>query len=281
PDPGYTSTDNGDGTYRVPLLNADVPDVSVERLPASESRDGRDAYYMVSTTMHVSPGAPIMKSYDLVNWEIVNYVFNRLDISDSFSLRNGKNSYGQGQWATSIRYHDGKWYVTFNTNNLGGSYLYITDDVEDGAWERIPLGKAYHDPSLFFDTDGTPYIFYGSGSTSAVKLSADFRTVIEEYPEILRPADYPDAPTGGLFEGAQVSYIDGQYYITIITWPPGEGRQVVLFRSDELLGRYATTDGSNPYEARGVLDSNGFAQGNLVPVEGEDGQLNWWGMFFR
>src|SRR5699024_5795029 len=125
PDPGYTSTDNGDGTYRVPLLNADVPDVSVERLPASESRDGRDAYYMVSTTMHLSPGAPIMKSYDLVNWEIVNYVFNRLDISDSFSLRNGKNSYGQGQWATSIRYHDGKWYVTFNTNNLGGSYLYI------------------------------------------------------------------------------------------------------------------------------------------------------------
>ncbi len=281
PRPSWTSTDNTDGTYRVPLLNADVPDVSVQRLPAAENPEGRDIYYMVSTTMHLSPGAPIMKSYDLVNWEIVNYVFNRADISDSFSLRNGQSSYGQGQWATSIRYHEGKWYVTFNTNNLGGSYLYVTEDIDDGAWERISLGRAYHDPSLFFDVDGTPYIFYGSGSTSAVKLSDDFTTVLEEYPQILRPSDYPDAPTGGLFEGAQVSYIDGTYYIAIITWPPGQGRQVVLFRSDELLGRYATSDGSNPYEARGVLNSNGFAQGNLVPIEREDGQTEWWGMFFR
>ncbi len=162
PDSGYTSTDKGDGTYTVPLINADVPDVSVERIPASENDEGRDIYYMISTTMHLSPGAPIMKSYDLVNWEIVNYVFDRADISDSFSLRNGQTSYGQGQWASSIRHHDGKWYVAFNTNNLGGSYLYVTDDIDEGAWERIPLGRASHDPSLFFDVAGTPYIFYGS-----------------------------------------------------------------------------------------------------------------------
>lgn len=280
PDSSYTSTDNGDGTYRVPLLNSDVPDVSVERLPADQNAEGRDIYYMISTTMHLSPGAPIMKSYDLVNWEIVNYVFDRADISDSFSLRNGETSYGQGQWASSLRYHDGKWYVAFNTNNLGGSYLYVTEDIDEGAWERIPLGRAYHDPSLFFDVDGTPYIFYGSGSTSAVKLSADFSQVLGEYPQIIRPGDYPGAPVGGLFEGAQVTFIDGHYYIVIITWPPGQGRQVVLFRSDELLGRYATEDGSNPYEARGVLNSNGFAQGSLVPIE-QDGELTYWGMFFR
>ena len=147
PDSGYTSTDKGDGTYSVPLFNADVPDVSVERIPAAENDEGRDIYYMISTTMHLSPGAPIMKSYDLVNWEIVNYVFDRADISDSFSLRNGQSSYGQGQWASSIRYHDGKWYVAFNTNNLGGSYIYVTDDIDSGSWERIALGRAYHDPS--------------------------------------------------------------------------------------------------------------------------------------
>jgi beta-xylosidase len=282
PDSGYTSTDKGDGTYTVPLLNADVPDVSVERIPASENDEGRDIYYMISTTMHLSPGAPIMKSYDLVNWEIVNYVFDRADISDSFSLRNGQTSYGQGQWASSIRYHDGKWYVAFNTNNLGGSYLYVTDDIDEGAWERISLGRAYHDPSLFFDVDGTPYIFYGSGSTSAVKLSSDMKTVVAEYPQILRTSDYPGASfIGGLFEGAQVQYIDGQYYIVIITWPSGQGRQVALFRSDELLGRYSTADGSNPYEAKGVLNSNGFAQGSLVPISREGGATDWWGMFFR
>ncbi|HEY6738760.1 MAG TPA: family 43 glycosylhydrolase [Actinopolymorphaceae bacterium] len=282
PASGYTSTDKGDGTYTVPLMNADVPDVSVERIPASENDEGRDIYYMISTTMHLSPGAPIMKSYDLVNWDIVNYVFDRADISDSFSLRNGQSSYGQGQWASSIRYHDGKWYVAFNTNNLGGSYLYVTEDIDNGSWERIALGRAFHDPSLFFDVDGTPYIFYGSGSTSAVKLSSDMKTVVAEYPQILRTSDYPGASfIGGLFEGAQVQYIDGKYYIVIITWPSGQGRQVALFRSDELLGRYATADGSNPYEAKGVLNSNGFAQGSLVPIAGENGTTDWSGMFFR
>lgn len=282
PDSGYTSTDKGDGTYTVPLLNADVPDVSVERVPAAENDEGRDIYYMISTTMHLSPGAPIMKSYDLVNWDVVNYVFDRADISDSFSLRNGQTSYGQGQWASSIRYHAGKWYVAFNTNNLGGSYLYVTDDIDDGSWDRIALGRAYHDPSLFFDVDGTPYIFYGSGSTSAVKLSSDLKTVVAEYPQILRTSDYPGASfIGGLFEGAQVQYIDGKYYIVIITWPSGQGRQVALFRSDNLLGRYTSSDGTNSYEAKGVLNSNGFAQGSLVPIAGEDGATNWWGMFFR
>ena len=284
PDPAYTSTDRGDGTYSVPLLMADVPDVSVERVPAAENDEGRDVYYMISTTMHLSPGAPIMKSYDLVNWEIVSYVYDRLEIGDAFSLRNGQNSYGQGQWASSLRYHDGMYYVVFNTNNLGGSYLYRTDDIEDGTWERTALGRSFHDPSLFFDEQdgGTPYIFYGSGSVGAVRLSDDLTEVVAEYPNILRPSDYPDSPfLGGLFEGAQVQYIDGHYYVVMITWPPGQGRQVVLFRSPELLGRHATGDGSNPYAARGVLNSNGFAQGSLVPIARDGGETDWYGMFFR
>lgn len=281
---GYTSTDRGDGTYTVPILNSDVPDVSVERVPAAENDEGRDIYYMVSTTMHLSPGAPIMKSYDLVNWEIVNYVFDRAGIGDSFSLRNGQNSYGQGQWASSLRYHKGKFYVAFNTNNLGGSYIYSTDDIENGAWSRIAMGRAFHDPSLFFDdaNGGTPYIFYGSGTTSAVKLNDDLTQVVAEYPNILRTSDYPGASyIGGLFEGAQVSYIDGYYYIVIITWPSGQGRQVALFRSPDLLGRYQSADGSNSYVGKGVLNSNGFAQGSLVPISRDGGRTDWYGFFFR
>ncbi|SKB00348.1 Carbohydrate binding domain-containing protein [Agreia bicolorata] len=284
PPSSYTSTDKGDGSYSVPLFNADVPDVSVEMVPASENDEGRDLYYMISTTMHLSPGAPIMKSYDLVNWETVNYVFDRASIGDSFSLRNGQTSYGQGQWASSLRYHDGRFYVAFNTNNLGGSYIYSTDDIDSGSWSKVALGRSFHDPSLFFDENdgGNPYIFYGSGSTSAVKLNSDLTQVVAEYSNILRPADYPGSSfLGGLFEGAQVQYIDGYYYIVIITWPSGQGRQVALFRSEDLLGRYATADGSNPYEARGVLNSNGFAQGSLVPITRADGTTDWHGMFFR
>src|SRR5690606_7647812 len=64
----FTSTDGGDGTYAVPLLKSDVPDVSVTVVPAAESGEGRDVYYMLSTTMHLSPGAPILQSHRLVNW---------------------------------------------------------------------------------------------------------------------------------------------------------------------------------------------------------------------
>jgi beta-xylosidase len=278
----YTSTDNGDGTYSVPLLRSDVPDISVERVPAAENDEGRDIYYMISTTMHLSPGAPIMKSYDLVNWEIVNYVFNRASIGDAFSLRNGQQSYGQGQWASSLRYHDGTFYVVFNTNNLGGAYLYRTRDIENGSWERTPLGRSLHDPSLFFDVGGTPYIFYGSGGTSAVRLNSDLTAIEQTYPNIFTASDYAGQSfIGGLFEGAQFFYIDGYYYAVIITWPPGQGRQVVMFRSPQLLGRYASEGGVNTYEARGVLNSNGFAQGSLVPISRRDGKTDWYGMFFR
>ncbi|RIV41173.1 glycoside hydrolase family 43 protein [Micromonospora radicis] len=282
PRSSYTSTDRGDGSYTVPLLRSDVPDIGVERVPAAENDEGRDIYYMISTTMHLSPGAPIMKSYDLVNWEIVNYVFDRASIGDSFSLRNGQNSYGQGQWASSLRYHDGMFYVAFNTNNLGGAYIYRTDDIEHGAWQRTALGRGLHDPSLFFDLDGTPYIFYGNGNISAVRLNAGLTAVVQDYPNVFTANNYAGQPfIGGLFEGAQFYYIDGYYYAVIITWPSGQGRQVVMLRSPELLGRHTSAGGVNTYEARGVLNSNGFAQGSLVPIAGADGATNWYGMFFR
>lgn len=281
PESSYTSTDTGDGTYTVPLLNADVPDVSVERVPASQNDEGRDIYYMISTTMQLSPGAPIMKSYDLVNWEIVNYAFGRLDIGDAASLRNGSNSYGQGQWASSLRFHDGTFYVLINSLNLGGAYIYRTDDIENGAWTRAALGRSLHDPSLFFDDadGGTPYIIYGG--VSAVRLNPTLTAIEQDFPNFIQRSEYASQPyvgSNGLFEGAQVFFIDGYYYVVMITWP-SSGRQVAMFRSTELLGRLSATPA--PYESRGVLNSNGFAQGSLVPIANDTGDDDWYGFFFR
>lgn len=281
PAPSYTTTDKGDGTYTVPLLNADVPDVSVDMVPAAENDEGRDIYYMISTTMQLSPGAPIMKSYDLVNWEIVNYAFDRLTINDAYSLRNGASSYGQGQWASSIRYHDGTFYILVNSLNLGGAFIYSTDDIENGSWSRVALGRSLHDPSLFFDVanGGTPYIFYGG--VNVVRLNSTLTAIEQDYANVIPRSDYSSLPyvgSSGLFEGAQAFYIDGYYYVVMITWP-ASGRQVALFRSTDLLGRLDPTPA--PYESRGVLNSNGFAQGSLVPVTDENGDLDWHGFFFR
>lgn len=84
--------------YRNPILYADVPDMSVCR--------AGDYFYMVSTTMHLMPGAPIMRSPDMKHWETISYVFPRIDDGPRYDLLEG-TAYGQGQWASSIRYHDG------------------------------------------------------------------------------------------------------------------------------------------------------------------------------
>src|SRR5210317_2228252 len=79
---------------RNPVIWADVPDVAVIRVD--------DTYYMSSTTMHMSPGLPIMKSKNLVNWEMVGYAYDRLVENDAMNLENGRNCYGQGTWASSF-----------------------------------------------------------------------------------------------------------------------------------------------------------------------------------
>src|SRR5690606_4285353 len=87
-----------------PNIWADVPDMSIIRVG--------DTYYMSSTTMHLNPGVPIMKSADLKNWEVINYAHTALDANSNALNLNNSNAYGKGTWASSINYKDGTYYVT-------------------------------------------------------------------------------------------------------------------------------------------------------------------------
>src|SRR3954465_7067351 len=94
-----------------PIIFADVPDLSIIHVG--------DTYYMSSTTMHMSPGVPIMKSKDLVNWQLINYAYDTLADIDALNLNKGKNSYGRGSWASCIRHHNGLFYVTTFAQTTG------------------------------------------------------------------------------------------------------------------------------------------------------------------
>ena len=74
----WGSTLQAQNTFSNPVIYSDVPDMDAVRV-------GND-YWMVSTTMHFSPGAPIMHSTDLVHWEIVNYIFDTLNDSPKNNL---------------------------------------------------------------------------------------------------------------------------------------------------------------------------------------------------
>ena len=115
------------GQAQNPIIFADVPDNAIIRV--------KDTYYMSSTTMHMSPGLPIMKSTDLVNWKLVNYAYDTLADVDALNLVSGKDSYGRGSWASSLRYHNGKYYVTTFSQTTDRTYVFSTGDIEKGPWK--------------------------------------------------------------------------------------------------------------------------------------------------
>src|SRR5215216_6344329 len=119
-----------------PLIFADVPDMSMIRVG--------DTYYMSSTTMHMSPGVPIMKSNDLVNWHLINYAYDTLNV-DALNLANGKSTYGRGSWASCLRYHKGMYYVTTFAQTTGKTYFYTTTNIEKGPWKVLSFNPSYHD----------------------------------------------------------------------------------------------------------------------------------------
>ena len=101
----------GDSTkIHNPMLWADVPDPDVIRVG--------DTFYLVTTTMHLLPGAPVMASKDLKNWETVGYIFDKLTDSPKYDLLEG-TVYGRGQWATSLKYQEGKFWALLATNETG------------------------------------------------------------------------------------------------------------------------------------------------------------------
>lgn len=254
------SADNGDGTFTNPVMWSDCPDPDVIRVG--------DDFYMVSTTMHLMPGAPVMHSKDLVNWEIASYVFDKLVDTPNYDLSGG-TVYGRGQWATSLRYKDGKFYIYFSPNDKPfKGYVYTTTDPF-GKWELAARIPHFHDASLFFDDDDRAYIFYGTGQMR--ELKSDLSDVL--------PGSKPinvfqrDNEETGLLEGSRFIKHDGKYYLIMISWPKGGKRRQVCYRADKVTG---------PYEKKVILEDNyaGFpyvGQGTIV----DDAAGNWYAMIFQ
>jgi beta-xylosidase len=246
-----------------PIIFADVPDMSMTRVG--------DTYYMSSTTMHMSPGVPIMKSKDLINWTIVNYAYDTLANIDAMNLVNGKSTYGRGSWASTIKYHKGLFYVTTFAQTTGRTYIFTTKDIEKGPWKTVSFKPAYHDCNLFFDDNGHNYLIYGNHKLHIVELNDNLTGVKTETDHILiEDATAPSGKPGLGAEGSQLFKVNGKYYLFNITWPSGNGsmRTVVLHRADNIMG---------PYEGKVGLRDLGVAQGGLIDTP--DGQ--WFSYLFR
>lgn len=248
-----------------PIIWADVPDVCTIRVG--------DTYYMSSTTMHLSPGLPIMKSKDLVNWKIAAYAYKRLIENDKMNLENGQEAYGKGSWASSLRYYNGMFYASTFSATSGKTHIYRTKDIKKSPWESFSFEPVLHDNSLFFDDDGRVYMLYGHGKISLIELLSDAsaikpdgikKVIIENVNAVFGKDEIGGLPG----EGCQLYKINGKYYLFNIASPKSQWtRTVIIHRADKITG---------PYEGRVALQYEGIAQGGLVDTPNGD----WFAMLF-
>lgn len=251
-----------------PTLYSDIPDLDIIR--------NGDTYYMVSTTMNLCPGVPVMKSKDLAHWQIVNYVYDTFEDDDLANLRNGKNMYKHGSWAASLKYNekDSKYYVAFNSNDHG-FYIYTTTDIEKGTWTKYSTKSKYHDPALFFD-EGKMYVISGS-TLQQLELDESKKAVTPVGKSVrLFNKDDEKYAKWSLWEGAHAYKVGDYYYIFIIASPAGRWmRTEVCYRSKSL----AAGDWEEQIIYQGSCGGNsaGLAQGGIVDTQYGD----WYGFLFQ
>ena len=246
-----------------PLTYTDIPDNDVIRV-------GED-YYMVSTTMYFCPGAPIMHSRDLVHWRLVDYVYDCLEDDDVYNLRNGRNAYGKGQWATSLRYENGRFWALFIANDQRKTYIYSTEKIGQ-PWTRSVIDQPFHDASLLFE-DGRVYVVWGNGEIHITELEPDLTGVKEGgVDQVLFTS-----PREGYIlraEGAHIYHIGDWYYVLVIDWPAGGPRTETCWRSSTLLGEYEPkTILQGQFDGR----TDGVAQGAIFDTPKGD----WYAMMFQ
>ncbi len=262
------SPDNGDGTFTNPVINADYSDPDV-----CESADG-ETFYLTASSFNCVPGLPILKSKDLVNWEIVNHAIKKLPPYDRYATP----QHGNGVWAPSIRYNkfNQTYYIYWGDPDLG-VYVVTAKDPE-GEWSEphcVIAGKGMIDTSPLWDDDGRCYLVNGwSNSRSGInsmltvrELSADGMQVISD-PVIVFDGNGTINRTA---EGPKFYKRDGYYWIMFPAGGVPTGHQMAI-RSKTIYG---------PYEeqivlAQGSTAVNGPHQGGMVHLKsGEDWFLHF------
>jgi beta-xylosidase len=248
-----------------PTIWADYPDPDVIRV--------EDTYYMVSTTMHMMPGCVILRSYDLVNWEVATHVYDVLEGTPDQRLEGDGHIYGRGMWAASLRQHKGRFYICFVCNDTTKTYLYTADEIT-GPWKRQYIKGFYHDCSLLFDEDDRVYLVYGNNEIHLTELEADLSGPKQGGIDriILREQE----PFHLGYEGAHFYKINGKYYIFLIhiLKSGNQRRTQACFVADSLEGEFV---GKEVFDEDMGYHNSGIAQGGIVDTP--DGK--WYAMLFQ
>ena len=232
--------DQGDGSYKNPILKADYSDPDILR--------HGDDFYLIASDFHFM-GMQILHSKDLVNWRIIGQIFDRLTVAPKYDEM---KAYSQGTWAPALRFHNGEFYV-FVCTPYDGLFMWHAKNPA-GPWSKTVTVKAvekWEDPCPFWDDNGKAYLIHschGAGPLILHEMSSDGTKLLDEGREIYR---------GKVAEGPKFYKRKGYYYISLPEGGVEAGWQTVL-RAKNIYG---------PYERKEVFPAGSPHQGGLVELE--------------
>lgn len=232
--------DQGDGTYKNPILKADYSDPEVLRVGAD--------FYLIASDFHFST-MQVLHSKDLVNWEYCGKVFDKLAMAPKYDQM---KAYAEGTWAPSLRYHNGQFYIYVCTP-YDGLFMYHAQNPA-GPWSDAVTVKAvagWEDPCPFWDDDGSAYLVHslrGAGPIIINRMNADGTKLLDDGWLVYRG---PNA------EGPKMMKRHGYYYISLPEGGFVKGWQTML-RSKYVYG---------PYERKQVMAGTGEHQGGFVELD--------------
>jgi beta-xylosidase len=210
------------GTYTNPVIWEDLADLDVFRV--------NNAWYYSASTMHYSPGAPILRSYDLVNWEYIGHSVPTLSFNSKYDLTNGQRAYVKGIWASTMRYRasSNTWFW-IGCIEFSQTYVY-TAPAATGPWTRAAtLSTCLYDAGLFIDDDDTMYVAYGNTQLYVAQLTANGLGIARTQQIYSTPSSI------GTLEGSRMYKRNGQYYI--LTTRPANAEYVL--KSSSPFGSYS------------------------------------------
>lgn len=225
---GMTALAYAQETFTNPVLWEDLADIDVIRVD--------DTFYYSASTMHHSPGAPVLRSYNLADWEYIGHSVPTLDWGSGYSLKDGKRAYVRGIWASTIQYRPStQTFFWLGCIDSSTTYIY-TSSKPEGPWEKSStIPHCYYDAGLLVDSDDTMYVAYDKYNISVAQLSDDGLSEVKSEVVYRAPDDI------GYLEGARFYNINGAHYIWL-TRPASD--QFVLKSTSGPFG---------PYELREVI----------------------------
>jgi len=232
--------------YKNPVITGFYPDPSVCR--------AGDTYFLVFSSFQYFPGVPLFESRDLVNWKQIGHCLTR----ESQVQLKGINSSG-GIFAPTIRYHDGRFYMT-TTNNTTNQNFYVWTDNIYGEWsEPINVDKDGIDPSLFFE-DGKAYFMSNGKDDKGISGIVQCEIDIGTGRKVTSGRSVWQGAGGRYLEGPHMYKINGKYLLLTAEGGTEHLHMIVCARGDSLFGPFESNP-ENPvltnrnlggYEIQGV-----------------------------